>query len=401
VKSVQHLETFSPPATRGGALTVVTTAFSAIMATPNLPTPLLPGYRRALGLSAFGLTVLFSVYLVVLVVVLLSVGRLSRRYSPRALLLTGIALAAAADGCLGPGAHLIPVLAGRALTGAAVGASTGAAAVLLAHHGGGRERSATALCALGGAAAGTAAAALAADFLPWPNTTIYLLHLLILLASAVGIVVVPVGVQGAAIGRRPRGRTSPRARGRGTFVIGSAVGAAAWITAGLVVSLVPTYSNELLGATDRVTSSSPVVGFLLAACAGARLGARRPARVELPVALILMCGGLAGVAVSGPLHSALLLFIAGGITGGGQGLGFRAGLATAVGGSDTARHGRVTVLYNAFAYLGATVTTLTLGVAATAGGLETAFRYAAVIFAGYGVVLIVFAARLRVEPADA
>jgi hypothetical protein len=382
-------------------LTVVTTAFSAIMATPNLPTPLLPGYRRALGLSAFGLTVLFSVYLVVLVVALVSVGPLTRRYSPRALLLTGIVLAATADGFLGLGAHLIPVLAGRALTGAAVGVSTGAAAVLLAHHGGGRKRSATALCALGGAAAGTAATALAADFLPWPNTTIYLLHLLILLTSAVGIVVVPVGVPGGVIGRRPEGRPSPRPRGGGAFVIGSAVGAAAWITAGLVVSLVPTYSNELLGATDRVTASSPVVAFLLAACAGARLAARRSARVELPIALTLMCGGLAGVAVSGPLHSALLLFTAGGITGGGQGLGFRAGLATAVGGSDTARHGRVTVLYNAFAYLGATVTTLTLGLAAAAGGLETAFRYAAVVFAGYGIVVIVFAARLSAVRPDA
>lgn len=382
---------------------VLIVAFTVVMAGPNLPTPLLPGYRAALGLGAFGLTVLFSTYLIALVAVLLSVGWAARRRSPRALLITGLLLGTAADACLAWGAAtLAGVLAGRVLSGFAVGLSTGAAAVLLRRHGDHRSASATALCALLGSAAGTALTAVLAEYLPLPRMLTYLTHAVIGLTCVALLVAdrVLAFPRRTDTGRFEGGGTVVRQGMLGRFSVATATGVGAWVTAGLMVALVPTYAAALLGATNLVVAAGPVVAYLVAACLGSTVAGRRAPRAELATAPALMAAGLILTALSGPWNATAVLFLGAVITGAGQGLGFRGGLFAALAVSAPDRQGAATSRFGALAYLGAALTTLGMGLLTGWLGLDTAFRCAAALFAVAALVLIVFARRLFAAPVE-
>jgi MFS family permease len=373
------------------------------MAGPNLPTPLLPDYRASLGLGAFGLTVLFSTYLVALVVVLLSAGWAARRSSPRTLLLAGLLLGIGADACLAWGAATLSgILAGRVLSGFAVGLSTGAVAVLLRRHGGERSASATALCALLGSAAGTALTAVLAEYLPLPRMLTYWAHAVASLACAA--LVWSVGEL-----RRPHRADTGRGEGGAVvrdgatarFAVACGMGVGAWVTAGLMVALVPSYARALLGATNLVVASSPVVVYLLAACAGSLVAGRRSAQAELVTAPALMALGLVLTAVSGPARSTVVLLLGAVVTGAGQGLAFRGGLSAALTVSAPARQGAATSRFSALAYAGAATTTLAMGLLTGRLGLDTAFRWAAALFAVCAVALGLLAHRLfALRPAE-
>lgn len=376
---------------------VLIAAFTVVMAGPNLPTPLLPGYRASLGLDAFGLTVLFSVYLVALVVVLSLVGWVARRSSPRALLLAGLLLGVASDLCfVWQPVTLAGVLSGRVLSGVAVGISTGAAAVLLRYHGGGRSASATALCALLGSAAGTALTALLAEFLPLPRELCYLVHAAVSTVCVVSLWVIREFAEPArADARGARGDTAMvRPNERGRFAVASAIGMGAWVTAGLMVALVPTYAVDLLGATSLVVAASPVVLYLGAACLGSMVAGRRSARTDLVAGPLFMAIGLALTALSGPTHSTVVLVLGAVITGIGQGLAFRGGLFAALTVSDPARQGVATSTFSAVAYFGAAATTLGMGLVTGWLGLDIAFRWASMLFGAAALVLGILAGRL-------
>lgn len=374
---------------------LVIAAFTVVMAGPNLPTPLYPAYRAGLGLPAFGLTVLVGVYLVVLVPVLLSAGWAARRWSPRALLVAGLTLSAAADACLAFSPTVGGIVAGRVLSAGAVGLSTGAATVLLRHHGRLRSASTPAVCTVLGSAAGTAFTAVLAEYLPQPTRLAYVAHALIGLACAGSLVAARALARPrrADTGRGAGGGTVIRPGEAGRFAIACGAGLAAWVTAGLIVSLVPTYAHALLHATNLVVSAGPVVAFLTAAGLGSIVAGRRPPRAELAVAPILMAAGLALTASSGPAHATAVLFLGAAITGTGQGLGFRGGLASALRAAAPARQAVASSRYSACAYLGAAAITLGMGLLTDRVGLDAAFRYAAVLFGAGAVVLAVLAYR--------
>jgi hypothetical protein len=381
---------------RGHAVLLITT-FTMVMAGPNLPTLLLPAYRLSLGMGPFGLTVLFSAYLVALVAVLFTVGHLARRTSPRSLVLAGLLLGVAADVLLAFTAHsLAGVLAARVLSGMSVGVATGATAVLLRHHGAQRAASATALCALLGSALGTALTAVLAQTLPLPGVLTYLVHAGACLSCA-GLVAVRRALA------LPRRADTARADGGGSVVLPDAAGrywvacgagVSAWVTAGLTVALVPSYAAALLGATNLLVAAGPVVAYLLAASLGSVAAGRRTPATELALAPALMAAGLGLTALSGPWGLTVLLLLGAVITGFGQGLAFRGGLAAAQGAANALRQGEATSRYSALAYLGATVTTLGMGALTGWLGLDIAFRWAAALFGLAALALVVLARRV-------
>ncbi|WP_433250315.1 MFS transporter [Actinomadura nitritigenes] len=379
----------------GKRVALVMAAFAIVMAGPNLPTPLYPYYRASLGLSPFGLTLLVGAYLVALVAVLLSAGWFARRSPPRALLTAGLVVMSVSDALLACPPTTMGLVTGRALEGFAVGASTGAVAVLLGHHGSVRTGSVPAVCALLGSAAGTALTAVLAEYLPWPHTLVYLVHAAASLASGALLWLVP------ALGRPRRGDAGRsaggavvRTGGLARFRVACASGIAAWVTAGLVVALVPSYSVLLLQASDLIEVAIPVVVFLVAAGGGSVAAGRWRPRAEIPIAALLMSAGLVMVAISGPCRSTSFLIVGTLVTGVGQGLGFRSGFAAVLALSSPERHGIAASWYNAAAYLGAAVTTLGMGLMAGGVGLGNAFWMAAVLFTAGALALAAMALKL-------
>jgi MFS family permease len=141
--------------------------------------PLYRVYQAQFGFSAITLTLLFTVYIVVLLVTLLFVGSLSDYVGRRPLLLGGLAAGAASCG-LFLLAHGVGLLFGaRALQGAAVGLITGAAAAAmhdLRPHGSAAPLLSSA-APTGGQAIGAVAASALAQYAPAPTHLVWWLLL--------------------------------------------------------------------------------------------------------------------------------------------------------------------------------------------------------------------------------
>ncbi|HEY1322395.1 MAG TPA: MFS transporter, partial [Streptosporangiaceae bacterium] len=80
----------------GVALAIVTAAFSAMLLSANLATPLYAVWARQFGFSTAVLALIFAVYALVLVPALLTFGQLSDRLGRRVVIAIGLGLAALA-----------------------------------------------------------------------------------------------------------------------------------------------------------------------------------------------------------------------------------------------------------------------------------------------------------------
>src|SRR4051812_13093635 len=80
----------------GVALAIVTAAFSAMLLSANLATPLYAVWARQFGFSTAVLALIFAVYALVLVPALLLFGQLSDRLGRRVVIAIGLGLAALA-----------------------------------------------------------------------------------------------------------------------------------------------------------------------------------------------------------------------------------------------------------------------------------------------------------------
>ncbi len=78
----------------GVALAIVTSAFSAMLLSANLATPLYAVWARQFGFSTAVLALIFAVYALVLVPALLTFGQLSDRLGRRVVIAIGLGLAA-------------------------------------------------------------------------------------------------------------------------------------------------------------------------------------------------------------------------------------------------------------------------------------------------------------------
>ena len=92
------------PVRRSGvALALVTAAFSAMLLSANLATPLYAVWARQFGFSTAVLALIFAVYALVLIPALLLFGQLSDRLGRRAVIGLGLGLAAVRPGLLRAG----------------------------------------------------------------------------------------------------------------------------------------------------------------------------------------------------------------------------------------------------------------------------------------------------------
>src|ERR1700754_438515 len=103
------------------AVAVTAYAFAVAMLATTVPTPIYDFYRRAFGISALMVTVIFAVYAVGVITSLLLFGGLSDQVGRRPMLLAGLVLSA-----LGMAAFLLAhdvalLFVGRVLSGLSAG----------------------------------------------------------------------------------------------------------------------------------------------------------------------------------------------------------------------------------------------------------------------------------------
>lgn len=368
-------------------------SFFTVILGSNAPTPLLPHYRNALGMSSVDVAFAFSAYFVGLVSVLAVLARTRLTRFAQYLLPSTLVLGICADLMflsVTDGTFLL--YAGRLVTGASVALATGPAAALMLVGGGERARVMMASVSILGGCAGLILSVCVVAWLPSPDSTIYLVH--------GGLCTVAVLVLVLAVARRriplrsavrvPRSEavTAVRRRRFSTTVAYSS-GSTGWIAGALAVGTLPVALVDVADLSSlSVAAMSGVVCLVAAAVAQTILNT---AGLLIPVWIsqsVLAAGALIVAAgIAGGILWVVLLGCS--LCGAAQAPSFASGLRVLSRGLGAVAQGRAASAYSCVCYSLAGVFALAAGGAASVWGIRDGTL---VILLAYGVACVIVAA---------
>jgi MFS family permease len=370
---------------RRTASLIVATAFLVTMLGATLPTPLYPLYQRELGFGQLTVTVVFATYAVGVLAALLLVGRLSDQVGRRAVLLPGLAVAGMSSLVFLIPGSLVALFAGRLLSGVSAGVFTGVATATLidlsADGGQARAGLLAAVVNVLGLGLGPVVAGALADHAPSPLVLPYLLHVVLIVVAAVGLLVVPEPVQ-----RRPGPvrlqvqRLGVPEQVRPTFVRAAIAGFAGFAVLGFFTAVSPLFVGQVLHDPRHLVTGLVVFALLGSATVGQVLSARLPERSSLLGGCLALAAGTAVVAM-GLVTASLPVLVAGAVLAGlGQGASFRAGLQAVTGAAPAERRSEVSSTYFLVLYVAISIPVIGVGAGTQLFGLvPTAVVFAALV----------------------
>ncbi|MEU4196260.1 MFS transporter [Kribbella sp. NPDC026611] len=360
---------------RRGPFLVTAFALFVLLFDGNLPAPLYGVYRERFGFSGTELTLIFAVYMAVLVPSLLVFGQLSDQVGRRRVLLGGLTLGAIGLVVLGAAQSTAWLFAGRIAAGVALGATAGTAAASLVElepdddHG--KAALATVLAQSGGSAAGPLVAGMLAEWAPAPRQLPYGVGLVLTAVAAIAVLRLP---SEATSGRWRPQRPSVPAEIRADFARASLSGATVWAVGGLFLSVVPSYVAQLLHNHNLALLGAVAAMMLAAACAVQAVSVRvqLAPRIAQPAGLVALIVGLAALVGAFPAKSLLLVVAAAIFAGAGLGLTYFGSQAEINQLAPGERRGEVTAAFLTCVYLGVAATAISTGLLSDAYSLPTA-----------------------------
>src|SRR4051812_38083008 len=366
-------------------------------ATSAAASPLYRVYEHEFSFAPTTLTLLFTVYIVVLLGTLLLFGSVSEYTGRRIVMLAGLALGAA--GCaLFLIAHGVgQVFAARALQGVAVGLLSGAAIAALfdLRPNGGAAPVVSSAAPTGGQALGAIGASVLAQYAPAPTHLVWWLLLGAFIAGVVVVLAMPEpGTVRPGVVSSLRPHVSVPQAARGAFVTAVPALVGIWALAGFYLSLGPSLAAQLLHSQNLLWGG--ILIFLLTGLGAATSAAVRntdPPTVMLGGCLALVAGALVTFAAIETTTSAVLL-VGTAVAGLGFGPAFMGAYRSvvALAPSDD-RAGLITAVY-LFSYPASPVPAVIAGIATSRYGLhDTALVYSLVVAALAAVGAGTFLAR--------
>ena len=359
-------------------------AFLAFAAS-TAASPLYRVYEDKFGFAPPTLTLLFTVYIVVLLATLLLFGSVSDYTGRRMVMLAGLALGAAGCG-LFLIAHGVGILfAARALQGVAVGLISGAASAALfdLRPNGGAAAVVSSAAPTGGQALGAIGASVLAQYAPAPTHLVWWLLLGAFITGVVAVLAMPepgTVRPGVVSSLRPHASVPRAARGAFATAVPALVGI--WALGGFYLSLGPSLAAQLLHSKNLLWGG--ILIFLLTglgAATSALLARRNPSAVMLGGCLVLIVGALVTFA-SIETGTSAVLFVGTAIAGLGFGPAFMGAYrATVAAGTSHDRTGLITAIY-IVSYLATGIPAVLAGIATSHYGLrKTALVYSVAVAA--------------------
>jgi MFS family permease len=183
---------------------------------------------------------------------------------------------------------------------------------------------------------------------------------------------------------------------RGVFVPAAIAGFAGFMVLGLFTAVAPAFLAEVLGLSSHVLTGLVVLVLFAASTAGQLALERVPQQRALPIGCLLLIVGV-GLVGAGVSTASLILLLAGAVVAGlGQGLGFRAGLASVTAHSPSDRRGEVTSSLFTILYVAISLPVIGVGVTAQGFGLVPAtVAFAAIVATLSGVALAILLKRAK------
>ena len=389
------------------AFVLVAYAFAVTMLGTTLPTPLYPIYRAEMGFSELIVTVIFAVYAAGVIAALVLAGGWSDRLGRRRMLLAGIAFSAASAVAFLIGGSLLSLAAlliGRVLSGLSAGIFTGTATVAVVELAPPDRRSRAALVAtaanIGGLGLGPVLAGMLAQYVTLPLLLPFVVHLGLLVVATAGVFVAPETVEvdnGMPLRQRLRPqRLQVPAEVREVFVPAAIAGFAGFMVSGLFTAVAPAFLAQILGLKNHALAGLVVFTFFAASIVGQLALGRvsRPRALPIGCVMLILGVGLVGAGIG---TASLILLLGGAVVAGfGQGLSFRAGLASVTDYSPSDRRGEVTSTLFTVLYVAISIPVIGIGVAGQFFGLVTAgLAFAAIVAVLSGISLAILLKRTK------
>jgi MFS family permease len=354
----------------------------SFLAASSAPTPLYATYQAKWGFSPITVTVIFGVYAFVFLTALLTVGALSDHVGRRPVVLVAVILQAVAVVVFIQAGSVTALLLARVLQGLSAGGAVGALGAGMLDLDKAKGTLANAASPPIGTATGALGAGLLVAYLPDPTRLVYVVLLAILVAQAIGVILIAETsprAAGALASLRPRLALPPKTRRPMLIAIPALV--AGWALAGFYGSLGPALIAHLTG------SDSPALGglalFILTASAALAVPLLRstPPRTVMLIGTIALLTGVATALLATTISSEALFFAGTAIAGVGFGGGFQGAIRTiAPLAAPHERAGVLSIIYLA-SYLALGLPAILAGVLVVHGSgiLSTSREYGATI----------------------
>jgi MFS family permease len=353
--------------------------------------PLYRIYQAEFGFSTTTLTLLFAVYVAVLLLTLLLLGSISDYVGRRPVMLAGLIIGAAACGLFLRAHGLGLLFAARSSQGVAAGLLSGtASAALHEFRPDGRSTPVVSSASpTGGQALGAIGASALAQYAFAPTHLIWWLLLAAFVIGTFAVVLMPEpGTVGPGAMGSLRPKISVPRTARGAFVAALPALVGTWALAGAYLSLGPSLAAQLLHSENLLWGG--ILIFLLTglgAAASAVLAKRDPSTVMLGGCLALIVGALVTLA-SIQTGTPVALFVGTAVAGLGLGPAFMGAYRSTIAlAAPDDRASLIAAIY-IVSYLATGIPAVIGGIAASHYGLHrTALVYLAVV-AGLAMVAV-------------
>lgn len=359
---------------------------TAVFILSNSPTPLYVQWQARLGFASGMLTVIFTAYIVGLLVALLVAGQLSDQIGRKKVILPGLIVALIACILFATATSVPMLLVARFLTGMAVGVIVSAGMATVVDVGGSARKQRSALAAsvamVFGAGLGPLLAGVLAQFLSNPIPIIFGIEFIVLGVSLVIAIILPVPALTIDKTRLPQIRLhlpSVPTANRRHLAFGIAVFGPGITATSFVLSLGPSLLSDQLGVTSPLIAGGTACVMFLAAT-GVQFAVK-----SQPIRRIFLMGATATILAMMSMTAAinlstpLLLIVSAILSGAGQGLGQLGGL-TLIGVHVPAnRRAEANAVFNIGGYIPAGLLTVVSGYTIDWVGMPTATALFAVI----------------------
>lgn len=379
---------------------LIALAFLVVMIGTTLPTPLYSLYEQRLDFGPTWLTLIFSIYAGGVIAALVIAGGWSDQLGRRPMMFAAIAMSAISAVLFLSWQSIPGLFAGRLFSGFSAGIMTGTGTVAVIELAPKAWRGAATLLATGanmlGLGLGPLLAGLGSQYLPWPLQLSYAAHLLLLAVAAVCVSVARESAQRPPAPRLRVQRPGIPAQVRPLFVPACIAGLAGFSVAGLFTSMVPSIMGQLMAQHAGAAIGAVICTFFIASTAGQALMKWLPPQQHMNLGCAALMLGMLAFGASIASQQVVLLLLGAVVSGLGQGVAFRAGMAAVSAATPAEQKAAVTSALFIVFYISMSVPVIAVGVSVPGFGLSHVGEF----FAGL-VALVALAALLSMRRVQA